>query len=139
VVVRKTPLERFAEKVVPDQDGHWRWAGFIDKGGYGRFYFGGRMAGAHQAAWKIFIGPIPTGLEPDHVCRIRDCANPTHLEIVTRKENVLRGAGPSAVHARQTHCRRGHEFTPENTLIRLTGRRCRACYRQWQWDRRHAT
>jgi hypothetical protein len=85
-------------------------------------------ASAHRVVYEALVGPIPTGLQLDHLCRTRACVNPAHLEPVTRRENILRGESPSAVHARKTHCIRGHEFTPENTHTRSDGSRsCRKC------------
>lgn len=86
-------------------------------------------------AWQTWRGPIPAGLTLDHLCRVRACVNPAHLEPVTLAENKRRGESPAARKARQTHCMRGHEFTPENTIRRkdrrgrgiLTGRECRVC------------
>jgi hypothetical protein len=103
----------------------------------------GRQVPAHVVAWEAFHGrPVPSGMQIDHVCHNLDptcdgshgcthraCVNPQHLEAVTRRENILRGSAPAAVNARKTHCIRGHEFTPENTLIESGGktRRCRTC------------
>lgn len=73
--------------------------------------------------YEAFVGPIPDGLQIDHLCRVRHCVNPAHLEPVTIAENVRRGA------AAQTHCKYGHEYTPENTVIHHGGRECRTCNR----------
>lgn len=101
----------------------WLWLGSIDKCGYGRFWVGDRLDGAHRFAWELFIGPIPEGYELDHLCRVTHCVNPAHLEPVTHRENMGRG-----VKASQTHCIHGHEFTPANTVRRPNGTRaCRAC------------
>lgn len=98
--------------------------------GYGVISLGGRLVYVHRHAYEERYGPIPDGLEIDHLCRNRACAEPTHMEAVTNRENVLRGAGPTAREARQTHCIHGHEFTLKNTHIRRNGsRRCRACGR----------
>jgi len=99
------------------------FSGHIDRYGYGKL--GGK--GAHRAVYELAIGPIPEGLTIDHLCRNRRCINPLHMEAVTRKVNTLRGIGPSAMHARQTHCRRGHGFTPSNTYLRNGMRHCRKC------------
>jgi hypothetical protein len=83
---------------------------------------------AHRWTYEQFVGPIPDGLQIDHLCRVRHCVNPDHLEPVTSRENTMRGTNFSAQKARQTHCIRGHEFTPENTRINRAGnRQCRAC------------
>ena len=120
----------FEDRIAPkiDVDGDcWLWTGFIDRSGYGRSTFGERTLYIHRAAYELLVGPIPVGLTLDHLCRKRSCCNPDHLEPVTNAENMRRGTGPAAINARKTHCKRGHEFTPENTY-RDGGRRvCRTC------------
>lgn len=122
---------RFWAKVDWWGNGCWLWTGCTG-GGYGRFVFEGKVRQAHRVAYEAFIGPIPEGLQIDHLCRNRACVRVSHLEAVTQRENVLRGVGASAQHARQTHCIHGHEFTPENTFVQAEGqqkgrRRCRTC------------
>jgi hypothetical protein len=75
----------------------------------------------------MFRGPIPLGKEPDHLCRVRRCCNPDHMELVTSRENVLRGVSPAANNARKTHCNRGHELTGNNVRIYKNRRICLAC------------
>lgn len=96
---------------------------------YGYFRLNGKKTVCHKISYQLFIGPIPQGLELDHLCRNMKCCNPEHLEAVTHKENVLRGIGPTAINAQKTHCDNGHEYTPENTFIRpKSGNRdCRIC------------
>ena len=110
----------------PDLGPCWLWLGSI-AGGYGRYGKGPGTTMAHRIAWEMEHGPIPDGLELDHLCRVRRCVNPSHLELVTHRENVLRGEGIAAREAVQTHCKYGHEFTPENTLPQSCGRRGRRC------------
>lgn len=98
--------------------------------GYGQIGDGqGKVVRAHRAAYELERGPIPAGLELDHLCRTPCCVNPYHLEPVTRRENQRRGMGPTGINARKTHCLRGHEFTPENTYLlpNGAGRSCKAC------------
>jgi hypothetical protein len=74
------------------------------------------------------VGPIPDGLVLDHLCRVRNCVRPEHLEVVTFRENVLRGEGSSANRARQTHCYKGHLLEGENVYTPHNGKRgCKTC------------
>lgn len=108
-----------------------KWDGARDKDGYGRKQVGKRWTLAHRMIFEKEIGPIPDGLQIDHLCRVRHCVNPLHMEPVTLAENVLRGTGPSAQNARKTHCKRGHPLYGENVMIGNDGRRfCRECGRQ---------
>jgi hypothetical protein len=119
--------------------GCWEWRGSIDENGYGRAWLPGvgKMSRAHRASWILHRGPIPAGLCIDHLCRNRSCVNPDHLEVVTLGENNRRGAGFSGRNAAKTHCKRGHEFTLENTRVdKLGRRRCRVCDRLLDRERR---
>ena len=109
----------------------WLWAGATDRCGYGKFSPArGHCWKAHRWAYVHLVGPIPWGLELDHLCRVRRCVNPAHLEPVTGRENRLRGTSPVAVFAAATHCIHGHPFDAENTIWRRTGGRdCRECHR----------
>jgi hypothetical protein len=128
---RTTPLmTRFWAKV-EKTDGCWLWTGALDGNGYGQITSGRRGSGhlpAHRVAYEFLVGPIPDGMELDHVwergCRSTACVNPAHLEPVTHRENVLRGNSPMAQQARQTHCKHGHEFTAENTAFYGNDRHC---------------
>lgn len=123
--------DRFWELIEPaDGDECRLWLGRITNHGYGFWCVDGVVFSTHRLAYELAIGPIPTGLTIDHLCRNRACCNPHHLEPVTNRENVMRGAGFGAINARKTHCSRGHEYTPENTYRRPDGpgwRKCRTC------------
>jgi hypothetical protein len=129
VTPRSRPtIARLAEASVRDDSGCALFTGYLDKQGYGRILHDGEKRLVHRVAYELCIGPIPDGYEVDHLCGIRNCVNPAHLEAVTAIENTRRAAGG---HAQQTHCDHGHEFTPENTRIvdRPNGkqRACRRC------------
>lgn len=123
-------VEGFAKHfVVDDKTDCWNWTLSTFKG-YGGYSINHRTIRVHRAMYELVTGkPILSHLVVDHLCRNKKCLNPKHLEVVTNKENVLRGVGISAVNARKTHCMRGHEFTPENTRVRKsTGtKECRKC------------
>jgi hypothetical protein len=116
----------------------WQWTGAINRGGYGNINIK-QDNGAwvprtvHRVAYQILIGPIPEGLELDHLCRVRSCCNPWHLEPVTKTVNVRRGRAPKTSGAwlrAKTHCPHGHPYDEGNTRKSPSGRRhCRACER----------
>lgn len=126
-----TALERFASRfrVSPD-NGCWLWTGARTGSGYGAFLVDGRLEGAHRFAVVALTGAvIPQGMHVDHICRTPRCVNPEHLEVVTPRENTLRGAGPAAKNAAKTGCHRGHPYDEANTYIdeRRGRRECRIC------------
>jgi hypothetical protein len=95
--------------------------------GYVEVRVSGRRVGAHRHAYELAVGPIPVDRQIDHLCRNRACVNPSHMEPVTIRENVLRGEGPTALNARRTTCANGHPFD----RVDQTGkRRCSICGRQ---------
>jgi hypothetical protein len=124
----------------PDLGPCWLWMAGLSEG-YGRFALMAQVSiKAHRFAYEITYGPVPEGLEPDHLCRVRACVRPDHLEPVTHRVNVWRGDAPTGVNARLIRCRQGHEFTPENTYVDPRGHRvCRTCMRahRQRWEAAH--
>jgi len=126
-------VQRFWAKVDKDVPGGcWLWTASLDRYGYGQFNPRPHITitrGAHRYAYELIIGPIPAQLTLDHLCRVRHCVNPDHLEPVSMKENVLRGIGLTAKQARLTHCKRGHPFDLFNTYHAPNDDRryCRQC------------
>ncbi len=105
----------------------WLWRAGKDHLGYGQIRRDGSHAKAHRVAYDLLVGPIPDGLELDHLCRVRNCVNPAHLEPVTHAENVRRGLSGQRQRAK-THCPAGHPYDAENTYVAPRGDRgCRAC------------
>lgn len=143
-------LERFLNLLKIDANGCWLFRS-PSKRGYANFGITKRFAvRAHRYAYEMYKGPIPTGLHIDHLCSVKNCCNPDHLEAVTPKENTRRAwaRGEAKAHPREvclragrignaaaakkklaaTHCKRGHPYSPENTiLIKKGGRDCKAC------------
>lgn len=124
------PLRFWA--LVQITDTCWLWEGSLTDG-YGKFeptthiYYR-----AHRYAYEMIVGPIPEGLTLDHLCRVRHCVNPSHLEPVSIGENNLRGESIAAQNARKTICKYGHPLDADNTwIVPSTGfRRCRTCARR---------
>jgi hypothetical protein len=113
----------------------WTYTGYVKPDGYGRAWHAGRMVYPHRAVYEVLVGPIPAGLQLDHLCRNRACYNPAHLEPVTQTENARRGIRGEQLRS-QTHCVAGHLYDEDNTYVTPDGRRnCRTCRRAA--DRRH--
>lgn len=135
--VWKPLADRFWAKV-EKTDSCWLWRGFIDKAGYGRIREGGRetpVLYAHRVSLELAGRPVPPGREADHLCNVRHCVNPAHLEAVTASENIQRsyergraGAGPM----RRTHCSQGHERAKHSYYRKSNGKlvHCRVCRRE---------
>ena len=118
--------------------GCWKWLGSCTSAGYGQVMVGGKIYYTHRLFYERFKGPIPEGLHIDHLCRNRWCCNPSHLEPVTCRENLLRGETSVARNTAKTHCAKGHEFTKENTYTSKgpygPKRKCRECNRLRQLE-----
>lgn len=127
--------DRFWSKCIPEPNsGCWIWCAAHSHDGYGNVSVNRKVQLSHRVSYQRLAGPIPPGLTLDHLCRNTLCVNPAHLEVVTNRVNILRGDSAAALFARATHCLRGHEFTPENTIVKVdernrTQRICRACRR----------
>lgn len=132
---RLSDEERFLPKVEKTAT-CWLWTGSLFRSGYGAFRYGGQMRVAHRFAYGLLVGPVPEGLQLDHLCRVRRCVNPAHLEPVSQQVNMARGIGATAINASKDRCVNGHKFTPENTYavpatkaVPNGGRACRTCKR----------
>lgn len=123
-------LDRFQAKYESvTESGCWIWTASLDLNGYGQFSYKGKRHAAHRVSYELFKGPAPTEL--DHICRVRCCVNPDHLEGVTHHVNLMRGRSFSAVNAQKTHCPHGHLLAGGNLHIRPNGKRqCRSCIKQ---------
>lgn len=119
---------RIAAKItIEPNTGCWLWLGYVDGAGYGQVRHEGRTTCAHLAVYRELRGEHSTE-DLDHRCRVRSCVNPEHLEPVSHRENMRRGSGFAGENARKTHCKRGHEFTAENTREHGKGNRaCKLC------------
>lgn len=139
----KSLCQRFLSKIELSPDSScWLWSGYLKPNGYASMYVNdsARKEYAHRVAYELFKCPIPDGMDIDHLCRVRHCVNPDHLEAVTRKVNV--GRSPIMGNPRNknaTHCIRGHELSGENLYVKPNGRRiCRTCRRLRQKARKEA-
>lgn len=120
-------LEHKLRKLSQPDVGCWEWTGARNDRGYGQIWWGGSIIYVHRFMYERHVGPIPLGYEVDHLCSNPPCARPDHLEAVTPAENARR-MWERGERSRITHCKWGHEFTPENTYRqRANGRGCRAC------------
>lgn len=108
----------------------WNWTGGVAGQGYGTVYDHTRQGKVyvHRAMYERFIGPIPPGLTIDHLCKNKRCANPAHMEVVTRGENARRGSGADW-QRRKTTCPRGHAYDAVRKGHGILSRFCRRCYR----------
>lgn len=124
--------DRFWNKV-DKSSSCWSWKAYVNRGGYGVFTINRHKILAHRVAFELVRGHISEGLVIDHLCRNRACVNPSHMEPVTQKTNVLRGGGIAAQFAKRTSCVNGHRWSKDNlykTTGKRTGRTCGACGRE---------
>lgn len=136
VQTRTHDLRSLISEASPEPNtGCWLWTRGDNGRGYGRVSYRGRAHQAHRIIYELSHGPIAEGLVLDHLCRVTFCVNPAHLEPVRHRVNVRRGRTGEVCRERgrnTTHCKRGHEFTPENTYIEKGNgsRHCKECARQ---------
>ena len=133
--MQRIPIaERLARYSVPvTESGCLLWIGRVTPTGYGRIQVNGKACQAHRIAYQEAKGVIPTGLTLDHLCRVRCCINPEHLEPVTAQENLRRGIQGQNQYIKRTHCKRGHALTLENIYHspvreRRGERLCKVCH-----------
>jgi hypothetical protein len=132
---------RFGDIQLPDRlvdkihscpmTGCWLWTGCINAKGYGWAFSEGRSRHVHRIVYELLVGEIPRGFHVDHLCRVRNCCAPWHLEPVTPAENAARGL-PGKRGSRErarTHCPAGHEYSGSNVFIKNGSRECRECGR----------
>lgn len=126
--------DKFWAHVAMDERGCWRWSP-PRQNGYGVMHVDRKQKYAHRLAYEALVGAIPAGLEIDHLCRVRNCVNPAHLEPVTLRVNSLRGQSFAARNWAKSHCKNGHPFSEQNTWLRRlpsgnVSRVCKECHSQ---------
>ncbi len=134
---------RLTKWVIPTRGGCWEWTGCRNKGGYGTTRWRHHESAlAHRVSYSVYREELTPEQFIDHLCGNRACINPWHMEVVPFRVNVARGIGPTARNGRKTHCKRGHEFTPENTMPvgsgQTVGRKCRACHNELHRQKAYA-
>lgn len=125
-------------RIVEDESGCWEWNGAHSGTGYGQVRLDGRSQPVHRVVWEMLRGPIPEGLQIDHLCRNRGCCNPDHLEPVSQRVNLLRGISGPAINARKTHCPKGHEY---DQVAKNGDRKCSICVAEYnrKYRKEHST
>ena len=147
-----TPDEqnRFWAKVQKKSENEcWDWQGAKNSKGYGQFFTGGSSKSVHRLSYQLHNLAIPDGLIICHRCNNRSCVNPAHLYAGTNFDNMKQASEEKRLHSQsKTHCKNGHEFTPENTVYRKQGKKegrapdsvyryCRACGKEWRKKRKN--
>ena len=128
--------ENLEDRIIPEPNsGCWLWIGYVAQDGYGQAPDAKGTRYAHRRVYEHLRGPVPNGLDLDHLCRVRCCVNPDHLEPVTAQTNTHRGVGPPADNVKKSFCKRGHPLSGDNLSIRTRSksgrkeRHCRTCVR----------
>lgn len=126
--------KRFLNKVNKTET-CWLWIGCVLKNGYGQFSVNGKKCYAHRYSYELYIGKIPDGLVIDHLCRVRNCTNPEHLEPVTQRQNIRRGNQLIAERVPNGICKHGHHLVEGNYYLYRGSLACKQCsingYRRW--------
>lgn len=125
--VRGPAIERFVNKV-QFTDSCWCWIGAKNKVSRYGIFRDTKAVSAHRWAYQYFRGEIPAGLTLDHLCRVRQCVNPDHLEPVTQRENLLRGQNLKTVAYLKNECMKGHDLATHGYP---NARGCRTCRNEW--------
>jgi len=130
-LIRIPMIDRILPRITPTTVGCWEWGGYNRPDGRAQISDADRRAHmVYSLLYEHLVGPVPSGMELDHLCRQPWCCNPFHLEAVPPRINKLRGISPPAVNAQKTHCARGHALDLLNTYVTKDGRRqCRTCQR----------
>lgn len=125
---KRNTLTDILTRVEPvTESGCWIWMGYVGTGGYAQVHIAGKHWRVHRYLYEQLVGPIPSGLEIDHVCRVKCCVNPAHIEPVTPSQNISRQR------ASRTHCKRGH---PLNTKLSNWCQVCLSARKAATWTRR---
>lgn len=132
--LQQLPPELQRRLIVQGDRGCWIWTGYLNERGYGRVSYGGRYPYVHRLVWTLLADAIPVDRELDHLCKVKACANPAHLEPVTHQVNFERSLGELRAAAKlrvKSHCKRGHPLSGDNLyVVPKTGERCcRECRR----------
>ena len=132
--------ERIRLRLEYPDSGCWIFTGPKSRG-YGHIGHQRREVATHRVSYEHHVGPIPAGMQIDHLCRQRACCNPEHLEVVTQRENIHRSEAPTIVQFRTGFCKRGHPQTPENRVAypSLPHGTCRPCINERRAERRART
>ena len=125
---RMSPLEESIE--YEPNSGCWLWTAALQPKGYAELQRNKKVILVHRLFYERYRGPIPPGLEIDHLCRVRSCVNPDHMEVVTSRVNSLRGNGVGGRNARKTLAKCGHPLSPPPRSI-SGPRYCRPCRREY--------
>jgi len=134
MALKRIPVSVLLDKYSEPQGACVVWTGKKDSHGYGRVWDSSqqRLVQAHRAAYEQSVGPVPAGMQLDHLCNVRSCVLVAHLEPVTPFENSARARARTSEYNPRTHCHNGHAYDDENTYLVGNYRRCRACNRAAQ-------